>query len=56
MTDRQLRKASRPDLLQLLLEEKRSNEALRAQLEQLQLQLESRQMRMNQAEIGRAHV
>lgn len=49
MTDRQLRKASRPDLLQLLLEEKRSNEALRAQLEQLQLQLESRQMRMNQA-------
>lgn len=49
MTDRQLRKASRPDLLRLLLEEKKTSEALREQLRQLQLQLENRQLRINQA-------
>ena len=49
MTDRQLRKANRPELLKLLLEEKKCNEALRTQIQQLQLQLENRQMRMDQA-------
>lgn len=49
MTDRQLRKASRADLLKLLLEEKKINETLRTQIQQMQLQLEDRQMRMNQA-------
>ena len=49
MTDRQLRKASRPDLLRLLLEEKKINEALRSQIQQMQLQLEARQLHMNQA-------
>ena len=49
MTDRQLRKASRADLLKLLLEEKKSNEALREDLRQMQLQLESRRLQMNQA-------
>lgn len=49
MTDRQLRKASRADLLKLLLEEKKSNEALREDLQQMQLQLESRRLQMNQA-------
>ena len=36
MTDRELRKASRSDLLKLLVEEKKENEALHAQLQQLQ--------------------
>lgn len=49
MTDRQLRKASRTDLLKYLLEEKKVNEALRMQIQQMQTQLDSRQITMNQA-------
>jgi len=49
MTDRQLRKASRSDLLKLLLEEKKINEALHEQIQQMQLRLDSRQLHMNQA-------
>lgn len=49
MTDRQLRKANRADLLKLLLEEKKTNEALRAEIQQLQQTLENRQIRMDQA-------
>lgn len=49
MTDRQLRKASRTELLKLLIEEKKINETLQEQIRQMQLQLESRQLRMNQA-------
>lgn len=49
MTDRELRKASRSDLLKLLVEEKKENEALHAQLQQLQEQLEQRQLHMDQA-------
>ena len=49
MTDRQLRKASRTDLLKYLLEEKKVNEALREQIEQMQLQLDSRRITVSQA-------
>lgn len=49
MTDRQLRKASRSDLIKLLLEEKKINEALHEQIQQMQLRLDSRQLHMNQA-------
>lgn len=49
MTDRQLRKASRTDLLKYLLEEKKVNEALRMQIQQMQTQLDNRQITMNQA-------
>lgn len=49
MTDRQLRKASRTELLKLLVEEKKINETLQEQIRQMQLQLENRQLRMNQA-------
>lgn len=49
MTDRQLRKASRTDLLNLLLEEKKENEALKTQLQQMQAQLEKRQMNIEQS-------
>ena len=49
MTDRQLRKASRSDLLKLLLEEKKVNEALRDRIQQMQLRLDNRQLHMNQA-------
>ena len=49
MTDRQLRKASRLDLLRLLLEEKKTSEALRDQVQNMQLQLDDRQLHMDQA-------
>ena len=46
MTDRQLRKASRSDLLKLLLEEKKNNEVLQNQIQQLRLRLDSRQLHL----------
>ena len=49
MTDRQLRKLNRTDLLKLLLEEKKENEALRKQLQEMQLQLECKQLNLNQS-------
>lgn len=49
MTDRQLRKASRIDLLKLLLEQKKENEALRQQLVQMQEQLRQRQIAIDQS-------
>ena len=49
MTDRQLRKASRVDLLKLLLEQKRENEALRQELEQMHQQLQQRQITIDQS-------
>ena len=49
MTDRQLRKASRIDLLKLLLEQKKENEALRQQLAQTQEQLRQRQIAIDQS-------
>lgn len=49
MTDRQLRRASRIDLLKLLLEQKKENEALRQQLAQTQEQLRQRQIAIDQS-------
>lgn len=49
MTDRQLRKASRMDLLKLLLEQRKENEALRQQLLQAQEQLQQRQITIDQS-------
>ena len=49
MTDRQLRKLNRTDLLKLLLEEKKENEALRKLLQEMQLQLECKQLNLNQS-------
>lgn len=49
MTDRQLRKQSRLNLLKMLLEQKKENEALREQLQQAQLQLQKRQLDMDQS-------
>ena len=49
MTDRQLRKASRADLLKLLLEERKETEALREQLSQTQEQLQQRQITIDQS-------
>ena len=49
MTDRQLRKASRTDLLKLLLEQRRTNEALQQQIQQLQELLQQRQIDIDQA-------
>lgn len=49
MTDRQLRKASRMDLLKLLLDQRKENEALRQQLLQAQEQLQQRQITIDQS-------
>ena len=49
MTDRQLRKASRLDLLQILLEQRRENESLRQQIAELEQQLLKRQITIDQA-------
>lgn len=49
MTDRQLRKASRLELLQILLEQKRENESLRQQIAEMEQQLLKRQITIDQA-------
>lgn len=49
MTDKELRKLNRAELLQLLLEQSRQNDELRAQLEQANTQLASRQMMLDNA-------
>ena len=49
MTDKQLRKLSRSDLLELLLMQTKENERLRAELEQAQAELEDRRLRVNKA-------
>ena len=49
MTDKQLRKLSRGDLLELLLIQTKENERLRAELEQANAQLEDRRLRVNKA-------
>lgn len=49
MTDRQLRKASRVDLLKLLLEQRKENETLKEQIQQLQQQLQLRQITIDQS-------
>lgn len=49
MTERQLRKASRIDLLKLLIEQKKENTRLQEQLLQQQEQLRQREITINQA-------
>lgn len=49
MTDKELRKLSRSVLLEMLLEQSRENDRLRAQVEQLQRQLSDRQLKIDQA-------
>ena len=49
MTDRQLRKATRTDLLKLLLEQRKENESLRQENSQIQQQLQQRQITINQS-------
>lgn len=49
MTDRELKKLGRAELLELLLEESRENELLREQLKSMEKQLESRTIRIEQA-------
>ena len=49
MTDRQLRKASRADLLKMLLEEKKERDNLQQEISQLQTQLQLRQIAIDQS-------
>ena len=49
MTNRELRKLNRTDLLKLLLAEKKENEALCTQLQQMREQLENRQLQIDQS-------
>lgn len=49
MTDRELRKLSRAELLELLLEETRENEKLRAQVEEMEEKLKDRRILLGQA-------
>ena len=49
MTDRELRKLSRAELLELLLEESRENERLRAQLQEMNEKLADRAIRRERA-------
>lgn len=49
MTDRELRKLHRRDLLELLLEQARENEALQRQVTQLEQQLSDRKIELEEA-------
>ena len=49
MTERELKKLSRADLLELLLNERRENERLRQQLEEAEQKLEDRRIQLEQA-------
>ncbi len=49
MTERELKKLSRADLLELLLNERRENEGLRLQLEEAQRKLADRRIQLEQA-------
>ena len=49
MTDKELRRLSRGELLEMLLAETKENQRLRAQLEQAQAELESRQILLEQS-------
>lgn len=49
MTDRELKKLSRTDLLELLISESRENEQLRARLDQAEQQLQSRAIAVEKA-------
>ena len=49
MTERQLRRASRADLLKLLLEQRKEGEILRQQISQMEEQLQGRQIAIDQS-------
>lgn len=49
ITERELKKLSRADLLELLLEESRENEQLRAQLDEAEQKLASREITLQNA-------
>lgn len=49
MTDRQLRKAGRGDLLRILLEQRKENEALRQEISEVREQLLQRQIAIDQS-------
>ena len=49
MTEHQLRRASRADLLKLLLEQRKESEALRQQISQMEEQLQRRQIAIDQS-------
>lgn len=49
MTDKELRKMSRGELLEMLVEQSHENDKLRAKVEQMQQQLSDRQLRIDQA-------
>lgn len=49
ITDRELRKLSRADLLELLVAESRENDQLRAKLEEMRRELESREIKLQNA-------
>lgn len=49
MTDRELKKLSRADLLELLLEQLKENEQLQAKLDAAQAQLDQREVKIEQA-------
>lgn len=49
MTDKELRKLNRRELLELLLEQSRENERLREELEQTKEQLNSRKIQIEEA-------
>ena len=49
MTERELKKLSRADLLELLLNERRENEGLRQQLEEAERKLADRRIQLEQA-------
>ena len=49
MTERQLRRASRADLLKLLLEERKERECLREQISEMENQLQLRQIAIDQS-------
>ena len=58
MTDRELRKLSRRDLLELLIQQDEEMEALKERLKEAEYKLESRTIAIDTAgsKIGRAHV
>lgn len=49
MTDSELRKLGRTDLLEMLLEQKKENDRLAAKVAELETQLENRQIKMEKA-------
>lgn len=49
MTDKELRKLNRSALLEMLVEQSRENDRLRAQVDELQRLLSDRQLKINQA-------